>query len=221
MPDRPGGRAVTVEDAQALAKACGGHCRSQQYLHARAPLEWECSERHRWKASLAKVKYGCSWCPQCSKRKRTLSLEDVNAIAKSRRGHCRSKQYSNLYSPLEWECSQGHRWTSSLARVKYRGRWCPSCAARTFQVKRNIGMSDLHAIAEQKGGFCHSSEYRNAKTKIVWECSQGHIFHSTLNHIRSNDSWCPECSKAVWSAERRHRRLLFAKEVAQHHGGAC
>lgn len=59
-------RRFSIEVAKELAKSRGGKCLSDSYVNNSEPLLWECSDGHRWQASLGSVKDRKSWCPYCN-----------------------------------------------------------------------------------------------------------------------------------------------------------
>ena len=46
----------------------------------------------------------------------------------------------------------------------------------------------------QRGGKCLSKEYINGKTKLLWECSEGHQWEAILDSVKRG-SWCAVCKK--------------------------
>ena len=124
-PDCGGSKKLTLEHMQTIAKSRGGKCHSKEYINNNTKLEWECAKGHRWKARPSSVKSG-TWCSQCSGYKK-LTIDQMQALAKSKGGRCLSKKYINAHSELMWECSNGHRWEAKPYRVKNSGTWCQKC----------------------------------------------------------------------------------------------
>jgi hypothetical protein len=61
-------RRLSIEDMRKLAREQGGRCLSDTYTNQTKKLLWECSARHRWKATPLNIKRG-RWCPVCSRLK--------------------------------------------------------------------------------------------------------------------------------------------------------
>lgn len=60
--------------------------------------------------------------------KQELLLEDLQKAAEFRGGKCLAKTISkDPHSPLEWECSKGHKFSLSQYAVLKGGYWCPTC----------------------------------------------------------------------------------------------
>ena len=55
-------------------------------------------------------------------------------------------------------------------------------------------IADMQVLAEKKQGKCLSKTYVNMKTRLLWECRNGHIWEATPASI-SRGSWCRQCPK--------------------------
>ena len=116
-------------------------------------IEFSCSEGHTFKKPLSKVFRLKMFCPTCYKKAfykaKSLTWEDANNVAKAFGGELISKEYTSLLDKdLEWRCSRGHTFKTSLERIN-KGFWCPEC----FQIdveerKKQIALEK----AEEKDG---------------------------------------------------------------------
>jgi hypothetical protein len=70
------------------------------------------------------------------------------------------------------------------------GKWCPFCS-RT--AKGTI--EEMQALAAKNGGKCLSTRYINARTKLKWQCAEGHTWMAIPSSIKNLKSWCPDCNK--------------------------
>jgi hypothetical protein len=52
----------------------------------------------------------------------------------------------------------------------------------------------LNIIAFKHIGKCLSTDYRNIKQKLLWECKEGHQWYATPFSIKTRKSWCPVCA---------------------------
>jgi hypothetical protein len=177
---------LKIKDIQELAIDRGGLCLSDEYINNRTKLKWQCKEGHIWEASVDNIKAG-KWCPDCGGRKR-LTIEEMQDIAKQRNGECLSKVYINNQAKLKWQCKEGHIWEAIPSNIK-KGHWCPVCAGM-----RRLTIDDMQKIAKQRGGICLSEFYTNAKTKLKWQCKEGHVWEATPDSIKQG-RWCPICSR--------------------------
>jgi|SRR5579862_670395 len=207
---------LSLYELQRVAARKGGQCLSLEYVNSSKLLKWRCIVGHEWEARAASIRAG-GWCPACAHNQR-LKLEEMQEIARERGGRCLSTSYENGCTPLMWECELGHRWNAPPARVKNgarrKGAWCPECCnlRRTFHAKDCIErMSDL-ALA--RGGKCLSIEYIGSKSKILWQCAEGHQWEAIPASVVQG-AWCPVCA--------RNQRLGLSEfqGLAARRGGAC
>ena len=122
-----------------------------------------------------------AWSSKRTKRKYEQMLE----FAKSRGGKCLSKKYVNMKTKLEWECAEGHRW-----KAVPKGHWCSKCAGL-----KKLTIEEMQEIAKSRGGKCLSKKYVNSRTKLEWECAEGHRWKSKPANVRTSGSWCPKCAR--------------------------
>lgn len=58
-----------------------------------------------------------------------------------------------------------------------------------------LTLEELQKAAEFRGGKCLADKVpENEYTKIKWQCSEGHIFESSIYTILGGGHWCPECT---------------------------
>jgi hypothetical protein len=207
---------LTLEEMQTLAARRGGECLSDRYLNNGTKLSWRCANGHQWEAAPGLVKGG-RWCPYCA-HVAQLSLGSVAAIAAPRGGRCLSTEYRNAETALWWRCKEGHEWSATAASVQ-AGRWCALCAHN-----HRLGLRALQRLAEERGGRCLSSRYRNNRQQLIWECRRGHIWRAAAANVKGGASkkgtWCPEC----YNLRRRFRQrdsIEIMQELARSRGGLC
>jgi len=186
---------LTIEEMQEIAEGMGGKCLSTKYIDNKTKLEWECEKGHTWWATPNSIHQG-NWCPKCAIKKKAdklrLTIEEIQGIAKSRRGKCLSTKYLNSHTKLKWQCSEGHIWWATPSSVKNQGCWCPECAI----YKRRLTIEEIQGIAKSRGGKCLSTKYIDEDTKLEWECADGHRWRATLHGVKGG-SWCPKCTKFI------------------------
>jgi len=147
---------------------------------------------------------------------RKLTIQDAIKEAKKHKGKCISKEYVNSLTYLEWECEIKHRWLATLSHIRY-GTWCPNCANNV-----KLGLVIAQQIAKERGGKCISTEYINNSTNLKWECKIKHRWKATLQNIKNNNSWCPECYKKDMNVNLKLKNgLKIAQQTAKKMGGKC
>ncbi|KKL24210.1 hypothetical protein LCGC14_2417650, partial [marine sediment metagenome] len=83
----------------------------------------------------------------------------------------------------------------------------------TKRASRNkLTLLDCQKSAEYRGGKCLSFRYINNKTKMLWQCKNGHQWKTSYSSIRNNHRWCRKCLKS---------NILDCQNAANKHGGRC
>jgi len=139
-----------------------------------------------------------------------LTIELCRQVAKKQGGLCLSEVYVNSKTNLKWKCSKGHVWNTDMTHIKHRNQWCAICAGN---VKHTIEL--CQQIAEKKGGKCLSKVYKNSKTNLIWECSEGHEWNATFHNIKNHNRWCPYCAGNI------KLTIEECREIAEERGGKC
>ena len=182
----------SIEYVQSIAQDRNGKCLSIEYRNAHTKMEWECSERHKWKATFHSVKNRKTWCKICS-GKEPHTLEKMQQIAKQRGGKCLSIEYQNAHTKMEWECSEGHQWWAKANSIYQqngeKGSWCLECAGN-----KPLTLEKMKKFAADKGGKCISEEYKNVDAALEWMCGDGHVFKRTYGSMKQNGTFCTVCS---------------------------
>ncbi len=137
-----------------------------------------------------------------------LTIQDMHALAHARGGKCLSTVYMNSKTKIKWKCENGHQWWAVCTSIR-RGHWCPKCAGVE---KKTI--EEMQSLATQRGGRCLSTEYKNARTHLDWECASGHQWPATPENIQLG-TWCPQC------AGNLRKTLEDMKILASANGGRC
>jgi L-rhamnose mutarotase len=182
----------TIEDMQKIAAERGGKCLSAEFINSQTKLLWECIEGHQWEATPATIKQG-TWCPNCAGNVRS-TIEDMQKIAMTRGGKCLSDVYVNSQTKLLWECIEGHQWEATPNKIK-SGRWCPNCANCANKLhgdSRRLSIEEMVQIAKDRSGRCLSQIYINNRTKLLWECSEGHRWEAVPAVVKKGH-WCHVC----------------------------
>ena len=56
-----------------------------------------------------------------------LTLEDLERAAEFRGGKCLAEEIPDIYTPIRWQCADGHEFLMSVNAVLQGGHWCPEC----------------------------------------------------------------------------------------------
>ena len=130
-----------------------------------------------------------------------LTIKEMHNLAKKKQGKCLSKKYIGGHTKLKWMCSKEHVWKATPFSIMHAETWCPVCSGNII-----LTIKEMHQMAKERGGKCLSNKYINARTKLKWMCSKGHIWKTAADKIRRGH-WCQRCS-ARDGAQKRNRKLL-------------
>ncbi len=136
------------------------------------------------------------------------TIKDMQKIATSRGGKCLSDSYAGLKTKLEWQCADGHRWNSTPHSIIYTKSWCLACAG-----VKPLTLDEMQKIAKSRGGKCLSKEYFNNRTKLEWQCANGHRWFAAPKDVKKG-TWCFYCSSTKLTIEEM-------QEIAKSRGGKC
>ncbi|MGV3632253.1 MAG: zinc-ribbon domain-containing protein [Bacteroidota bacterium] len=212
----------SIDIFQKIAHEKGGECYSDYYENQNTRLTLECSKGHVWSMKAAKVKRGY-WCKVCAleirRSKRYLQiLEDVRAIAKTKKGRLISNDYKTPTSKLLWECSEKHQWRSTANNIRL-GHWCRKCALKKATEHLKKDMNDCKRLAILNEGHCLSSKYINSQANLTWKCKYGHIWQASYANVKKG-TWCRICSRKV-TAQKRRTPFEYFIEYSKSRGGLC
>jgi len=201
----------SIGEMQSIAIQRSGKCLSKVYVSTHKKLRWECAKGHKWSAVPSSIKRG-SWCPFCATKRKgrtqRLDIEQMQRIAEERGGRCLSDAYFNANTKLRWKCQEGHHWEATPNSIK-RSSWCPFCAG-----KAKLTIEGMRRMAEERGGKCLSTICKNARTRLLWKCKDGHTWESAAYNVTSG-TWCPYCGGSL------KLNLEDVRKMAQERGGRC
>lgn len=131
-------------------------------------------------------------------------LQKAKDYAISRGGECLATEYVSVRTKTQWNCSNpNHPIFENDFQIIARGSWCVLCHREEVSKKYTLsnGLEKCQAHAIKNGGQCLSTEYKNAKTKMKWQCKYNHTWESNYDHTVTRDRWCQQChyDKAIIS----------------------
>ena len=121
-----------------------------------------------------------------------VTIQDMVDIASERGGKCLSNEYVNAHFKLEWQCELGHTWFANPNHIK-TGTWCRICSKERVAASQRLDIKSAYEVAKKNNGKCLSTEYVNAKTKLLWQCKEGHQWEAIYDSV-SRGSWCKTCA---------------------------
>jgi hypothetical protein len=124
---------------------------------------------------------------------RKLTLLDCQNIAASNGGFCRSTEYKDANSKMLWECKLGHQWETTLHSLRTMHTWCDKCAHTKLGLSKRTNIEICQNYAIGKRGKLLSTEYKDNRTKMLWECEFLHQWWAAWHDINGQNQWCPLC----------------------------
>lgn len=138
-----------------------------------------------------------------------LTIEEMQKLAANHGGKCLSDVYKGAFVKLRWQCADGHIWEAIPTNIKSAERWCPTCGGSS-----PLNLQLMQNLAEKRGGKCLSKEYKNNRTNLRWQCSNGHEWDATPSSVKYSGTWCPFCSG-------RRKTIQDMQSLARGRGGKC
>lgn len=186
-----------IEFLKKEAEKRGGKCLSKKVMGSLKHLLWECANKHQWHATIANVIHKGTWCAKCvDKTYIKLSIKECADFVKGVGVKLLSTEYKNESTPMDWECSLGHKWTTTWcqmrARIKKNFKACPVCYENSRVRFTIVTLKDCQQLASNKDGKLLTKGYNGSQTKMIWECNKGHQWKAAYNSIKQG-SWCPKC----------------------------
>ena len=75
-------------------------------------------------------------------------------------------------------------------------------------MSQKLTLADMYALASAKNGKCLSFVYVNNRTKLLWQCSDGHTWLAAPGNVKNSGQWCPHCCE---HSKEQECRLAFVK----------
>lgn len=137
---RPAKKEKLSAEVQAAALAHGGACLGSGDLSWNTKVPFRCAEGHIWEATPANILKGNQWCRLCWRRRKTLSLQKLQATAAyfggQYLGPCeQDEEATESQRRHRWRCSEGHEFVRTPNHIRRRPGakhpcyWCPECTS--------------------------------------------------------------------------------------------
>jgi hypothetical protein len=196
---------------QLIAEKKGGKCLSSQYKGGLTKLKWQCENNHIWLTTPVLIKEG-KWCRRCNYDSKKSSIEEFKQIAQGKGGILLSTKYTNVKTPVKWQCGNGHTWMATPSAIK-TGYWCAKCHSDALK----LSIEHFQQIAKDHGGILLSKNYVDTHTRLKWQCKEGHIWLGFPSNIQKG-AWCAKCARLA-NAEQMRFPIEMLKKHAKKKGG--
>lgn len=201
-------RGYSLQDIHDICDKLNIKCLSNLEVRSTTQLLFECDKGHQWSCRYRSILNTQTPCPECRQINK-LPQEKLDLLSlrlKEMGGECLS-EITRLTKRISWKCKYGHVWQTTPRKI-ISGTWCPRCAGNV-----KLSIKDAQDLASKKGGKCLSKHYKNAITKMTWECKEKHQWETSYNMIQSG-KWCPYCAKVRVTLE-------MVQEAVSKYGGIC
>jgi len=195
----------TSNDCIESATKRNGLClNADMYKNIDVKLNWKCAEKHEWSATYRSIRKSNSWCPYCAGNAK-LTIEYCRNEAIKKGGECKSENYINNRTDLEWKCSVKEHpiFPKNLTHV-LEGQWCRLCSDKPMP----LTLKECQELAKLRNGICKNRNYINNRTLMRWKCGICNTkWENNFDHIKSGQ-WCPKCAINNNKSENMMRDLL-------------
>ena len=181
---------IAREKLSEVVKKLGGSVDMLTYKSSRDPMEFTCSQGHKWLSWPTKIINRKTWCRVCSGNDTSTAQAELVEIVSQKGGRVDISTYNGINKPLTFTCAQNHSWTTAATNVKNRKTWCPKCAKMDTQAARDT----LVSYVTKQGGSVDISQYTSANKSISFTCQHGHLWKATPASVRNRGTWCLVCS---------------------------
>lgn len=160
-----------------------GEC---NFINVSCSMHWQCSNGHVRRCKLHSLASNDFRCRLCD-----LGCSDISSLDKIINNKGGSLLSIRICSgeKLIVRCAEGHVFEAHWHNIVKQGLWCGKCS-----VTARLTIEDCQKSAAERGGKCLSTQYKNTRTHMLWECSDGHLWEATYGKIREG-RWCPVCDK--------------------------
>ena len=160
-------------------------------------LAWKCKVGHHWEARISNRAIKGYGCPICSGQQILSGFNDLATLSPE----IASQAYGwdpTLIAPhsnlrMEWVCSNGHIWKSTVTNRVRRNDGCSVCSNhKTLAGFNDLATSDPE-IALEAFGWDPRTLTRSSNKSVGWKCKFGHIWNARPGP-RVRGVGCPTCS---------------------------
>ena len=191
----------TYSQLESMCRSQGGRVVHGNTRDSDKKMLFECDSKHQWRAIPYNLLKG-SWCPhpECrnprissGRAARTLKAQTdkVEECVRKKGGQWLNPPYTNNHTKLELKCSRGHLF-KSIPYAILAGSWCPTCVGKKDAQEH---LKDLKTLAFKRGGRLISTEYKSARSNLIWECSKFHQWKAAPDSVKNRGTWCPFCAQ--------------------------
>lgn len=191
-----------------LAKEADGWDPTLWQAQSSTKLIWKCNKSHRWSATLSDRLKG-QGCAVCAGRQIQIGENDLASMFPELLifidGWNPESFTPHSNKRVNWKCSRGHTWTSTINNITSRERNletpCPYCSNQRVWEGFNDLKTTHPELAIEAFDWDPSTVVAGSNLKRRWKCSLSHTWEAVVNsRSGSLKTGCPYCAnQKVWS----------------------
>lgn len=178
------------------AQAIGWDPKSVTYGSGQS-REWECSEGHRWSASISSRTNMNSGCPFCSGNQVLIGVNDLATthptVASELLELDPTLFSSGSNQVAKWRCKVAHEYEMTI-RARVRAMNCPYCSGARVLAGFNDLQTTHPEIAEFADGWDPSKLSAGSNKECSWICKKNHKWVAPVYSLTGQGTRCPICS---------------------------
>jgi hypothetical protein len=161
-------------------------------------VSWRCELGHTWLTSPNKRTGRGDTCPICSSHELLVGFNDLATthptIAQEADGWDPTTIFAGNNRKYRWKCPVGHSYPSSPNGRTSAENGCPICSNQ----KVLLGFNDLATthpdLAKEAHEWDPKTVVAGTHKKLIWKCSDGHLYKQAAVNRTSRGSGCPSCA---------------------------
>ncbi len=182
-----------------LAKQAHGWDPRQLTAGSNKVMDWLCPMSHKFSASVNNRTRGTN-CPYCANKKVLKGFNDLATLspdlAKEAYGWDASTVSKKSGKILQWRCSEGHIWKSSVSN-RAAGNGCPVCSGKKVVHGFNDLTTTNFEVAREAFGWDPKEVSAGSHAILPWKCERGHVWKTQVYNRGIYGNGCPTCAGKV------------------------
>lgn len=166
-----------------------------EYVNVTTKTMFQCSHGHQWMVTTNSILHGVG-CPRCSNKHSPSTDEFKEWLVEDGRGITVLGEYVNATTKTLFRCAAGHEFKTTPHHLK-SGKGCIHCSGHYSPTTEEF----RQWLSDSDSGITLIGEYTNSVTKTLFECRNGHQWHTRPDKIKG-DRGCPSCSTSGFDPDK-------------------
>jgi hypothetical protein len=163
-------------------------------------VSWIGSCGHRWTVRVATRASQKRNCPICTSKQILIGYNDLATthpeLAAEADGWDPTTVTYASGKRVQWKCSLGHNWITTVASRGHSKNTCPICSGQQVLSGFNDLATRFPDIAREAHGWDPTLLTSGSGQKLPWICSEKHLWRATVSSRTGPDkTGCPSCAK--------------------------